>query len=460
MNIRNVLNFIFILTLFLLPLYAQPVRSPELNELLIKFKANRGDVFFPDIYQHYKNLLASPTLKPASGSNGQPEFDAEKVKKELKDWIQKALQAQDFLTPVLEIRDKVLEIHAEDFAEESFRQAEEKLQEVALKVAKGDRRDAEKHIIPLVRIYRKTYGETVRNNLLGEVRILLQESKNLNGEKLAPRTYQLTVQLLAEVEALIQAQRYESPDLDRKATLLREEANHLWKITRMIHNFNKKGGNAEAFILQLENQLLDVGKLLNLNPKFSRGILPILQDIRQAIANLKEEYQQLTNINQRLVRENQELQAQLLQYQENRQIAESLRQKVDTIRAEVKGIVEIQQLDTFLILKIPNFAFESGSMDIRPLEGKKLNKLILVLREFPNRRLIIKYIQPQRGDFAYNQTLALKRAESIKNYLQAFVYLDDSSVDIVGEVTKEALPYSSASGEVEVTLRLKPNSPW
>ncbi len=333
------------------------------------------------------------------------------------------------------------------------------MQDVALKIAEGKRNSSEKELLSLVKLYRKTYGEAVRNNLLGEVQILLQESKNLNAEKYAPRTYQLTSQLLSEVESLIDAQRYDSPQLDQKATLLKEEANHLWKITQMIHDFQKKNGNYEAYLLRLEKQLRETASLLNLNPQFSRGIIPILLDIQQAISNLKEQYQQLAQMNEKLVKENQALREKLIRFTENKRITESLEQKLDTLREQVANVVEIQQLDSFLILKIPGFTFNSGSLDIRPMEAQKLNKLILILREFPNRKLVVKYIQPQRGELVYNQTMALKRAQSIKNYLQAFMFLDDSLVDTIGEVSHEALPLSSARGEVEVTIYLKPYSP-
>lgn len=70
-----------------------------------------------------------------------------------------------------------------------------------------------------------------------------------------------------------------------------------------------------------------------------------------------------------------------------------------------------------LKIKIDNIYFDLNKADIRPDAAQELNKIVEVMKEYPNMVIKIEAHTDSRGSDRYNETLSDKRAKSTGNYI-------------------------------------------
>ncbi|NIW79915.1 MAG: hypothetical protein GWN16_10845, partial [Calditrichae bacterium] len=95
-------------------------------------------------------------------------------------------KAQRYMVNVLISRREAVNAGAEEFAPELFLQADEELRSAAQAIRDDKLQNAERIIKDCEKLYQQAELEAIRSNLLGETQILIQESRDLGAEQLAP----------------------------------------------------------------------------------------------------------------------------------------------------------------------------------------------------------------------------------------------------------------------------------
>jgi hypothetical protein len=300
--------------------------------------------------------------------------------------------------------------------------------------------------------YQRAEFQTIRNNLLGEVRILLQESIDLQAEKLAPLSYQYTKKLLAEVDSLIDRDRFDDLQLSQKSRELYSSAKHLLDLTRIVNAIHQAPENAESFILALEEKLIALGNQFGETLQSEDNPNEMLAKIQIATGNLKQEKEQLEERNQRLEMEKRELEREFFKNKSLSDQQNYLDVKIKRIKVMLDGKVE--QQDRFLTLTFEPFAFSSAEQNINSTDPKQLAKLLDALSEFSGYPLLTRYFQPEAHPTAYKQTLANKRADAIKQYLKSHLLFNDTVIQAVGVVYDPSKSKTESSPYLEVRIDL------
>ncbi|NOX37714.1 MAG: OmpA family protein [Calditrichaeota bacterium] len=400
------------------------------ENLFIQFRANQGKWLFPDIYQKFYPYIQN------NGEQWQtlPAEKQQQLIQDLQTWVERSQKAAQFLETVFSLRDAALRAGAEDFAEEIFARAESALQRAADLWIQGKTKKAREERDRASKLYQDAEREAIRNNLLGQAQILIQESIDLNARKLTPRSLALTQQLLQEVERLIEQQSPHSAELSLKNEQLAEAAQHLLFLTQLLNRLYENPDQAEAYFLQLEERLKQLAESAGYTPSFTRDYSEIVQEITQAVQNLNQKISQLQERIQELQQENQQLLERLKRHQSREEQLARLQAKVDKIRQIFQGTSVQVTADTHRIgIRINGIAFAPGSATIPPRDYALLNRLARAIQEFPLNVYRIEIIQTTTGNVKYYENLARLRAKAVQAYLQAILPIRDQQFEIVGQ---------------------------
>ncbi len=421
---------------FMVPLlvFAQSSSFAKLGDLFIEFRASRGKLLFPEVYQKFQ-----PYLKD-EGHRWQrlsPE-DQQKLLRELSQWVKRCRKAEAFVEPVLSVREAALQAGAEDFAEELFTRAETSLQKAASWLDRGRRKKAQEALQQAQSLYQQAEREAIRNNLLGQAQILIQESIDLDASKFTPRSLALTRQLLQEVERLIQQGPANNTELSLKNEQLAEAAQHLLFLTQLLNRLYETPENAEAYFLELEERIKELGESAGYSPLLTRDYGVILQEITQAVQNLNQTIQQLRNRVQELQQENYRLMQRLQRHQTREEQLARIQKKIEVVQQIFRGGDAQILADTSRIrIRINGIAFAPGSATIPTEAYPTLNRLTRAILEFPLQMYRIEVIQPTAGNLKYSENLARLRAKAVQTYLQATLPIPDDRFEIVGQAIED-----------------------
>jgi len=416
---RSFLFFILIQLLFNLSLsFAQEKKEfTHIEELMGAIRAARGDVLYKDQFFKLKKLYEE--LKEQTSGRLLTEAekrDVEEITTQLRQLREDAERVRPFLSSVLTARDEALLNDAADFAPDYFNEAEKELKKVAEKLRKENPEKVQSDIEQTFRLYRQAHFQSIRNKLLGEVRILIQESKDLDAEKLAPRTLNLVYELLHEVENILDKKQFTDPTLQEKATLLASESQHLLYLVQLTRWVKRDETALEEFVLKLEEAVRRLANLFDYNPQFYDGIEPVLANIEISVKALQEERDTLATENQ--------------------------------ILKEVK----IWREKNELYLRLNGIEFEPGKINISEKYKSILELIGKSIRDFPASEILVRLGQLNQGNYEYNVSLATQRARAAQLIIQSAGFIPDNRIRSEGIILNSFLSQGHAILEVVLTL--------
>lgn len=89
--------------------------------------------------------------------------------------------------------------------------------------------------------------------------------------------------------------------------------------------------------------------------------------------------------------------------------AQEMQRQIDELEAEAT--------ERGLVLTLGDVLFATGSADLRGGSNRNLEKLVDFLNTYPDRNVLIEGHTDNVGSAQFNQTLSLKRADSVRRYL-------------------------------------------
>jgi hypothetical protein len=452
---KTVLNKILLLFIFLCPaLSGQNNTDSYLNieSLLITLKARQADILFPTEFQEFQ-LEFERIQKDSDDSDWELyENQLKNLEQDLESWILKSINAQNFFEEVLSAREKAVQAGAVDFATDSFTRAETQLTTAAKAYQKGNNKQALKFSKESETLFQKAEFETIRNHLLGEIRILIQECSDFHAEKFAPNAYQATLQMLSEVEVLIENNRYNDSILSQKSRKLYSSAKHLLYISKTIYFIHQAPENAELFISGIEEELTALMAQLGHSYLSNTETNELLTNILTVVQHLIKEKEVLAQKNQQLEKDKRELEEYLLKYKSLSDQKLYFEKKIERVKANLEGNVERQ--GRFLTLTIEPFLYKEQEFSINAIDPDKLASVLNALHEFFGYSLLIRFFQPASVDINFNQYLADRRAAAIKEHLKSQLIFQNTEIQAAGVVYDPGKSIDKANTYLEIRIDL------
>jgi|GEM_PF-3608131 len=417
-----ILSFLFALTC---AAYSQATGSIQpLQDDFQHLKSMNGHLFFPIEYAHLRKEL-SDLEKVAVNSHWNAWRESyESLEKDMQLWLANTTQVQTNSATALDARTDAILLKAEQFAEETFLKGDKQLQRAASFMAEGNFSRAEKHVDNARILYKRAELEAVRNNLIGEVRILIHESLDLKADELAPRAYNRASQLLEETEELVRVGKTSEIDISGQSKRLVHAANTLLQRVQTIQPLYKVKSNIEIFLAKLENDLNTVAKELDLFPENSDNVDDLLQEIHAAAKSLNSEKALLVERTRRLEEEKETLERELAQYRDQARVRQERQIRINKVKASLQQLV--LQNGNVLTIILDSLAFNDESFSLTPEQRSRLNTVSLALQDLSIKSLEVRYISYTPENAALHQHLATKRAEAISEHLQELNSVSDA----------------------------------
>lgn len=427
----------------------------KIDDLLISFKANRGDVFFPEIYLKIKNSVRKLKADPTFSGEENSAIDLPTLINDLMQKIQDSRTAQQTFAFVLDVRDDALNVGATTFAPDILVRADKKLQKAAALLVRKNSKSALAVGEEARRLYLEAESETIRKSLLGQVGILIQESEDLGARDYAPQTYRLATQLQAQLEKMIDQKDFNNPELGQKAKQASNTAKKLLWIIQTIDQSHREKKQWERFLLNLEEKLSKIGKQLGSGADFSDGIDGVLDDYLTLSKNKKQEEERLRKRVVELEHRQNELERKLARLQDANENKKMLQAKIASVKKLLASEgFSVQEDDRFLKINVPTIPFRVGRAEFRPSFLKAMDKIALAVSYFPERKIYIHLQQFGQGNAEYNNNLTQKRATAFKLYLQSKFFIKDELITATGNFVPAGKTGSAPliRGEVRIDL--------
>ena len=365
--------------------------------------------------------------------------------------FQRATAAAGFarrnLAGLMQDRDAALEAGADELAGDDWTDGEAGFRHAALDLEKGDAQGSLRAAEEAAENYRAAELDAIKRRLLDSTRVLIAEARDDRVQKQAPRTLARAESLLAEAEASLEQDRY---DTDRPRDLARQanyEARHAIHLAAFIRQLRADKTSIETLILSLEEPLRRIAAAGDIVAEFDEGMEPpaaaveayvvelqnrvqrLEQDLDERTRQVYALEQEITDVYERLGGVSEERQA--LEKQLQRQAIE--RQRL----AEVEALFAPDQARVLregneVIIRLVGLNFRPASSEIPAASAELLRSVETALRMFPGADVALAGHTDSFGSDADNFDLSRKRAESVRGHLLETMRLPASRVSAVG----------------------------
>ncbi|MFQ5650385.1 MAG: OmpA family protein [bacterium] len=420
----------------------------ETDRLLATVQSEQANLFSPT---NYKNAMSKYYEASKDFQRGKNLNTIQGKLSEVRTYLNKCLQiakrgSVTFGTTI-KAREDALRANAPEYAKNLYNKAESEFISAAKKLERNDVKGAKKRLPQIDDLYRQAELNAIKVSIIGNVRNLMREAKEIEANKYTPITYANALKLLNESEAILNSNRRSESSAKEKAEKAEFEAKHAIFLTRQIKRLKKNEREWENFILDREVIIEDIAKELGFEAYFDEGMQKPLNGIlkiaaslqlekRELLSEVKEKDAEIQRLNQELQsyhEKEQGLQAELREKQyklEMKRRREERIKSVEEMFASREAVVLRKGND--LIIRLIGLTFPSGKATIRPEFFSLLTTVQRAIRKFPNAPFSIEGHTDSVGDDRYNENLSYERAQAVKQYLLANMGLDESRVTALG----------------------------
>ncbi|MGA9236708.1 MAG: OmpA family protein, partial [Desulfobacterales bacterium] len=281
----------------------------------------------------------------------------------------------------------------------------------------------------------------IKRNVLGEVRVTLNEADRLGAKKYAPKAYADAVQKLNATDAFITENPYEVEEMTRQAQEALFYARRSVELTRQSKKIQAM--NSEQIALWIEGILYQTEEQLNAPDMRDQTFDVQLQNINGSIVaaqknqdflntKIKEQQDDIEALKDRVF----ELEGKSRQEQIAREQLEAekkFNEKFENIQNSFdRQEAEVYRQGDQLVIRLRGMQFPIGKAVIMPENYALLSKVQLAIRSFNDPEVIVEGHTDSTGSTDVNQQLSQERATAVKDYLVSNDTLPVSSVLAVG----------------------------
>ena len=281
----------------------------------------------------------------------------------------------------------------------------------------------------------------IKRNVLGEVRVTLNEADRLGAKKYAPKAYADAVRKLNATDAFITENPYEVEEMTRQAQEALFYARRSVELTRQSKKIQAM--NSEQIALWIEDILHQTEEQLKAPDMRDQTFDVQLQNISGSIVaaqknqdflntKIKEQQNDIEALKDRVF----ELEGKSRQEQIAREQLEAekkFNEKFENIQNSFdREEAEVYRQGNQLVIRLRGIQFPIGKAVIMPGNYALLSKVQLAIRSFNDPEVIVEGHTDSTGSTEVNQQLSQERATAVKEYLVSNNTLPDSNVMAVG----------------------------
>jgi outer membrane protein OmpA-like peptidoglycan-associated protein len=336
------------------------------------------------------------------------------------------------LASVIKTRADATNANAATFAAQLWTEAGESFGEAARRLETGDIRGARTRADEAETLFRDAELTAIKAQYLSQTRALLAEAEQARVPRLAPKTYQRAVGLLAEAERELNENRYDT-DLPRSlAQQANYEARHAIYLSRLIARIDGEEQTLEDLILSYEQPLSDISAAADKVAQLDKGIEPVVTELVAYIESLREQAAQaerdvadmrtrvaaleeeIRDLDERLGGVSQERVALVQRLEAEERIREQF--------ATIENIFErdearVSREGNRMIIRLVGLTFQSGQHVVRPAYRQLLAKVQQAAEVFPRSQITVEGHTDAYGGDENNLALSRRRAEAVSAYL-------------------------------------------
>ncbi len=420
----------------------------ETDKLLANVQAEQANLFSPSTY---KSAMTKYYEAAKDFQKGKQLNNIQKKLSEVRVNLTRCLESARIgnvtFGTTLKAREDALKANAPEYTPELYNRAEASFISAAKRLERNDIKAAKKKVPEIDNLYRQAELNAIKVSIIGTVRNLIREAKDVEADEYTPITYANAVKLLSEAEAILNSNRRSESGAKEKAEQAEIEAKHAVTLTRQIKRLKKNEKEWENFVLDREVIIEDIAVQLGFEAHFDEGLDKPLNGILNIAKSLQIEKRELLQEVQEKDSEIQSLTEDLKTYREKEQglqaelrekqyKLEMKRRREERIKA-VEGMFTSQDAVVLrkgddLIIRLIGLTFPSGKSTIRPEFFSLLTTVQRAIRKFPNPPITIEGHTDAIGDDRYNENLSYERAIAVKQYLLANMGLDESRITALG----------------------------
>jgi OmpA-OmpF porin, OOP family len=448
-----------------------------LTSIFYTFSASGQNAVRPDLFNDADKILKeardknAPFYAPTNFERGMKYYDAatdlakrgksdEDIREKLKDAsasfaksIEFSSKTETTLTNAIAARHDAEKAGAWKYSPKSWDLAEEQFKSAASEIEDNDLENAKDKAGKAESMYRTTELQAIEASYLSPARELLNKANDADVSDNAPLTLENAHKLVAQVEALLKQNRYDTDETKLLAAQAKYEAAHAIYLDQAARKLKQERKTLEQILLIKEFDFKRVASVLEVNAEFDQGFDPVitqligavkerdakiaqgLDSIRRTneivkgrdeeIANLKKQIDLMTQrlgtlseAEKKLQSEGQELQKKLDAQKQEEEMIKNL----GAMFTEEEGTV-LRESEN-LIIRVYGLTFPVGKTKITEAMMPLLEKVQLSVSKFPHARIKLEGHTDSQGSDEVNQKLSELRAAAVAEYLMGKVQSD------------------------------------
>ena len=447
----------FAVLAFLLATFAAPAAAQqdlratlfaEADRALAEARAANAELLAPETFTRGAEAYASAEDDLARGRN------MDRVRSALTNAARAFTEAGDAaeianvtLAAVIKTRADATNANAATFAAELWAEASEAFDTAARRLESGDIRGARGRADEAEALYRDAELTAIKAQYLSQTRALLAEAEQARVPRLAPRTYEKALSLLAEAERELSENRYDT-DLPRSlAQQANYEARHAIYLAALIERLREQDQSLEDLILSYEQPLSDISAAADKAAQLDKGIEPVVTELVAYIEGLREQASQaerdlsdtrtrvgeleeeIRDLDQRLGGVSQERVALVQRLEAEARIREQFA-AIENMFARDEA--RVSREGNRMVIRLVGLTFQSGQDVVRPAYRPLLDKLRQAAEVFPRSQITIEGHTDSYGGDENNLALSRRRAEAVSAFLTTELNVPEFRLSSVG----------------------------
>ena len=346
--------------------------------------------------------------------------------------IEAAESAAVTLAPLIKTRDDALNADAPTFSPELWAGAQEVFNNAAGRLEYGNIRQARELSDEAETLFRDAELTAIKAQYLSQTRALLAQAEQQRVPRYAPLTFARAQALLAEAEAELNANRYDTDVPRSLAQQANYEARHAIYLANSIRQIDEGESTIEALVLAYEEPLTQIAAAADKVAPLDEGTDAVTRELIVFIEELREEAAQagvdLADSRTRIADLEEEIRALDAELGGISQERVALVQRIEAeerIREQFASIealfgrdeARVFRENTELVLRLVGLSFPTGSAEISSEHRELLGKVAEATTVFPRSQITIEGHTDSYGSDVNNMTLSRERAEAVSAYL-------------------------------------------
>jgi OOP family OmpA-OmpF porin len=430
-----------------------------LEHNLSNARMDQVDILSPTQFAKAEEFLNNAKKRMERGdSPAKIVKEISKAQAELKKATESSRLAKTELSDVIKARELARTAGATSY-ERNYAEAERKFLDLTKAVEKDKIARARKNAPKVAEHYRELELLAIKEQTLGEARVLIKQAEKEGARKLAPRTYAVVQEKLKEVDGFITKNRYQKLKMHNMASEALLQAGRLLQVTRQTKTIRTM--KPELITVWVEGIMYDTANKLGTADMRDQPLGTQVENIIGSIDALQQDQRFLVNKvkNQQTEMEAMTEQIAHLEKQTQKEKAAKKRlaaeQEAIAKRLEAerrfnqlftkvrtyfgKEEAEVYKQGSDLVIRLKTIQFPVGKDVIMPSNYSLLSKAQRAIRTFAQPNLVIEGHTDSTGSEVRNQHLSQRRAEAVRAYLVANGTLPMDKIIAVGYGSKRPL---------------------